>query len=329
MSTYEDPTGRVRGSACDNHEERLRGSKEGREEREPILIHVGYPKAASSWIQGALFRATGTGFHMVDREIVDECIISPGCFDFDRDLTQNKVVALAERVKENGRVPVLSSELLCGNAKLNGGMDAKLYADRLFSVLPNARILVVIREQKSWLESFYKMQIQLSSETEVFERFLGGNRPLDAASGFSLRFLEYSKLVGYYHGLFGRENVLVIPFEELAKSPEGFCSSIFEFSGCKPLRGWSPSTDRINAGMQSSAVEFWLGVNWLKRQGWRVLPSPGSPSWNVALRMFSRQSVVRKFRNKINEMIGGRFAESNRRLQELVDFDLAAWEYEL
>ena len=53
-------------------------------------------------------------------------------------------------MNKNKKIGVISSEFLSGNLYLNGGMDSKVYADRLKLIFPKAKILIVIREQSSF-----------------------------------------------------------------------------------------------------------------------------------------------------------------------------------
>ena len=57
-------------------------------------------------------------------------------------------------MKDEAKVPVISHERLSGYPH-SGGHDSKEIAHRLAAVFPNAKVVIVIREQKSMILSNY------------------------------------------------------------------------------------------------------------------------------------------------------------------------------
>lgn len=124
-----------------------------------VLIHIGYPKTGSVWLQDRIFEKSCRGFSRVPTNIVDRYILEPDWSTFDAESAKEKLKAVIRTARDNSLTPVLSSVLLCGNANLNGGANGSMYADRLRTLLPDSKVLIVIREQRSWLDSFYRMEM--------------------------------------------------------------------------------------------------------------------------------------------------------------------------
>ena len=126
-----------------------------------------------------------------------------------------------ERLADDPRVPVLSDETLCGDP-FQRRYDGSYVADRIHEVFPRAKILIGIREQKATAVSSYREYIFLGG-TLSLEEFIGtGHEPLSYTPILREDFLAYHLVVGYYHELYGRENVLVLPIELLQRDQSGY-----------------------------------------------------------------------------------------------------------
>ena len=64
-----------------------------------------------------------------------------------------------QRLVDEGLSPVVSFERFSGNP-FSGGYDSKEIADRLVRVFPDARVLVIVREQRSMIVSTYKKYVR-------------------------------------------------------------------------------------------------------------------------------------------------------------------------
>jgi hypothetical protein len=197
------------------------------------LIHIGYSKAGSSWLQ-AYFRSPESGFKHVfsHTELLYENVVAPHPLSFNLSEARESLYKYIDSTDENC-VPVISSERLCGHWA-SGGYDTKEIAIRLKDIFPDANILIVIREQNSMINSIYRQYIRKGGGRNLKEFLI----PPESGAGrfplFSFDFLEYHKIIDCYQQLFGKDKVIVLPIELLKNEPEEFCNKIKKFSGLEP-----------------------------------------------------------------------------------------------
>ncbi len=248
---------------------------------------------------------------------------------------------LAEGVAEAGArelVPALSAERFSGNPH-SGGYDSELIARRFAAATPEARVVVITREQRAMIASCYKQYVRVggvcSARGSLRPPLLGRPRvPL-----FDADFFQYDRLIGLYRELFGADAVLALPFERLKEDPQSFAERIITFAGA-PKPGPIPR-DKKNVALSALACS-------IKRQFNRFLVrdalNPGAPVGNPRVagavqRAFEsadrltpgtvRARSERRLRRLVDEVARERYAESNRRLSEMMGEDLGALGYEV
>ncbi|WP_419662622.1 putative sulfotransferase domain protein [Desulfosarcina variabilis str. Montpellier] len=203
-----------------------------------LLIHIGYHKTGSTWLQKQLFTSgnevfeplsmANKGHSTLAKHFIydaEDYLLSP--FDYNEEAIRNalsKILNANEKVRS--KIPVLSHERLSGNPH-SGGFDSVKIALMLKRIFPKARILIVIREQKSFILSNYFQYLSIGGLCGI-EKYLDtkydGRRPF-----FSPSFIDFVPLVSKYHDLYGEQNVLVLPYELFKLHPQEFITSIERF----------------------------------------------------------------------------------------------------
>ncbi|HEY1145030.1 MAG TPA: sulfotransferase, partial [Allosphingosinicella sp.] len=231
---------------------------------------------------------------------------------------------------------VLSHERLSGYPS-SGGHDRRMIADRLRETFPQARILIVIREQRALFRSMYSQHITAGG-TERLERFLHRPEPgLGRKPWFDPAFYAFDRLIAYYRGLFGADRILALPFELLVRDPQRFVDRLAAFCGhaSLPLGPVSRENDRRPLLMQ--AIQRRLNAlfydnelspgallhipRFAKRFGrLRGLFDACSP------RFIERRLDARLVR-EIAAYAGDRFRESNGRTSRLIGIELGDYGY--
>lgn len=211
--------------------------------------HIGYAKSASSWLQTNLFPKHKDLFHLgrslgfgKERENFDDTIrlflwndiINTPSFLWNgkkiRDtLTQYFDLAEKRRVIACG----ISQEMITN--VLTGKIDLTERANRLCEVFGfDTKIIIVIRNQFSWIESLYKGMLKEGGLTLTYEEFLFY---LYYEKDISpLYTLFYDRVYEYYAGLFGANNIHVVPFEIIKKyGIESFAEAVTTAIGVSPI----------------------------------------------------------------------------------------------
>jgi hypothetical protein len=307
-----------------------------------LLLHIGLQKTASTWLQDKVFESAAVGFATVGGEaVVKRWLIAPDDIEFDATACRSAFMERIEAVGAERLVPVLSAERLSGDM-LYGAYDSVRLADRLAETFPGAKVLIVIREQRSMLFSTYQQYVKVGGLLDVGDYLTRASKshpwPCD------LRRYEYDRLVAYYHGLFGREHVLTLPYELFRSEPERFVDRIAAFAGASPDPGTVETLKFrkvVNRSWPPAGIAVKRRLNWLVRE--RMNPwapvdgrSAAGRRLTKAARDLGRKApeviatrIEQAMHSRIASLVADRYAESNTRTSGLIGIDLAAFGYDV
>lgn len=310
--------------------------------RDP-LVHIGFHKTGSTWLQAELFHRDSQDFVPLSRDghpkylgshfIRDEEGYLLSSFVIQSERIRGEVADLLEALGSDDRIPVVSNERLSGTP-YSSAFDARLIADRIHAALPNARILIVVREQCSMILSTYLQYLQVGGVdrlSKFLDRRYDGHQP-----GFSPNTLKYDGLVAHYHNLFGRERILTLPYELLSRDPAALVARISRFVD-RPL----PFANEQLSKRHNVAKKDWVRrrlpeVNFLARPSSVNAHSPLHVSgFNRAVdwtnRWITRFARVddSSLKRQVREWVEDRYCASNRALSELMGEDLSQYGYRL
>ena len=296
-------------------------------------------KSASSFLQAKVFGAARFGFAEPFPEarlvVTDRLQLDDG-WAWDEVGHRAAFAADNEAVAAGGLVPVWSEERLLGDPVQNlyGGA---VTAERLARAMPDARVLIVVREQRDLALSVYKEVIHDGQALRLTDVIGTG----DEGPGFRPRlredFLRYDRACARYRALFGEDGVLVLPIEMLRVDPDGFLRRLQEFAGAEGRVSRTMPTGRVHVGAGEASLRATRGLNRLRR------PSPlGHPTrlsdklvrragagLSAALPRAAHDAAARRMRAVIEARYRGRFAEDNARLAAICGLDLRAYGYEV
>lgn len=306
-----------------------------------LLVHVGYHKTGSSWLQRELFGRTDRGFFPLaprrggdpmDPRAFARRLLWAHALEFDPAPLRNEVLENTDGSRPG--CPVVSHERLSGNPH-SGGYDSKELADRLRATFPEAAILIVIREQVSAILSCYHQYLKVGGACSLDDYVSKGDgiRP-----SFSLAHFRYNGLVGYYQCLFGRENVLVLPYEMLCESPARFTDRLARFARTTvPPDLPFELRHNVSRGRFVATKTRWLNLFACRNSlnGFSPLaPERTRPVVQAMRRRLDRlvpraleESCERRQRGRIARLTEGCFGESNRITSDLIGIDLSAFGY--
>lgn len=320
----------------------------------PLLIHVGFHKTATTWLQREVFDPGRLGFRPIceapgprgpdsmsfgweflcgagERPDWGGRLASP--FDFDADALKTRL----DRLRTGPGVGVISHEDLCGHM-MAGGMAAAEIAGRLHAVAPDARILVTIREQVALIHSSYSHFLRAGGICGL-DRFLTLHNEYQTPF-FDPAHLRFDRFAAHYRGLFGADRVMVLPQEALTADPRAALAALADFAGASGAGAEAVTPERrINAADPREDM-----LNRLFPLA-NLLASPnnlngraafGSTRWKGrAVRLLARATPRRladrhlaRQKARITGILGADFyAASNARLAETSGLDLAALGY--
>lgn len=302
----------------------------------PLLLHVGYHKTATTWMQAQLFRPEHGYRMLADHDEIFARVVQPHGLLFTPGPAQALIAERAAGLPA-GHVAVLSSEILSGHP-FHAGQMSDDYARRLKAIAPQARILISIREQLKILPSVY-MQYVLRGGTLPYDRFFSGT-DWPGFFGFRPEHFEYDRLVALYQELFGAENVYVLTQESLQTDMDAACAGLAAFAGNSAYDGLDESARRVRG---ASYPEYTVPVHRRLNHFYRSPVNPGpllpiDPSEHLLRRaviaILRRPPFSTLFQGKkpvsdyVRKHYAGRFAASNARLSGIVahPIDLSAYE---
>lgn len=304
-----------------------------------ILLHIGYHKCASTVLQDQLFARADGPFRMATNEprhaLVHRFVVpQPLCFDPQE--TRAHYEPYIEKIRSGGHIPVLSHERFSGYPP-SGGYDSGNIAERLHATFPEARILMLIREQRASIFSMYLQYITDGGELSL-SAYLDDQKPyLKRMPAFSAEFYRYHRLLRHYRKLFGSDRVLCLPCEIFLHDGGAFVQRLCGFVD-KPAPDivFEPqNTQRsISFQMLQRLVNRHLSRNELSRRG--ILGLPQAHKRFGALRKFPPfnalafldSKITARMKAEIAARFDGKFTESNAITSELIGVDLAEFGYQ-
>jgi hypothetical protein len=276
------------------------------------VLHIGYPKAASTFTVrflekhpeisidhfqlSNLLRSSGTRFSLTEKPWSNKIHIS-------------KDENIAEAVCSVGQWQNWKRYLYVPGAwdyvKNDVVIDPEEAASRVHRVHPDAKVLIVIREQADWLQSVYKFVIsQLPRNRRSFAEYCS------TPSAIALLHAgHFDRTIGAYIDLFGSDRVGVLRFEDIVSAPKRFAAKLCSFIGVseRPL----PEQRENETHAQIARIQRFFPVieqlprglkNTLKPYAMRLIPG-------------ARGTVLS---SRDIRMLRGIYAASNQRTEKLI-----------
>ena len=301
------------------------------------IVHIGYHKTATTWFQSAVY-PTASSHRYVSRSVARQAFLDPCGLQFD----PAEALRLLDD-PDDSRPVAICEENLSGYIHNGGlhGLMAPEAARRIKAVLPDARIVIVIRSQPSAIAASYVQYVRgggthgIARYLYPARRLMGAYRHPYKAPRFAFEHFEYDRIVAYYDRLFGRENVIVLPFEALRADRGGFLQRLSAETGLL----FDPACltshrENVSFGRITLLVGRLLGLLTARSvmDKYYLIGIPGFYDVRrLILKLLAKidptASGTTLLGHRIRADIDARFAQSNRRLSELRDLDLSALGY--
>lgn len=194
------------------------------------VIHIGGMRTASTFLQNIFANHSQINLNLKSRFFSYDPYfyerndylnwLSDSCKVINIDSDENYSLSRFKSILLDRKTTSLKSELDVISH------DQIKMANRLKLIYPDAKVIMVIREQKKWIQSVYKHDIQHFGLDSNFSDFLEselGNSYIDAG--------DYFQIYSLYANLLGKANVKLFLFEHLQEDPYQFLKALFNFIG--------------------------------------------------------------------------------------------------
>jgi len=203
-----------------------------------IYFHIGYPKAASTTLQYNLFlNHSQINYLSYKAQLKDRNA-------FQSNPTTHKLYKLIEETDDlvydpeelkqiynkhfDPEIDMSKCNVFSSEGVTQGMVDHELCATRIKSILPDAKIIIVIRRQQDLIRSWYEMNYYKPySKTNLSLNDWVKDKS-NLKQTIFLSGLDYHQIISHYRFLFGSENVLVLLFEWLKMEPDYFFDRLSE-----------------------------------------------------------------------------------------------------
>ena len=299
------------------------------------IVHIGYHKTATTWFQNQVWPAS-TSHDYIARAVTQQALLAPPGMHFD-------AAAARDALTLDGRArPVLLSEENLSGYPHNGGMHGLIgpeMARRIHAVLPDAQIVIFVRNQHEIVRATYAQYVS-GGGTWSLRRYLGGKAGRHGAltrsykaPAFEWEHFAFDRLIAHYDALFGPDSVHVYPYEWL-REPDALLVRLRRDLGVV-VPGEASACPRANRSLGRGALLALRFANLFTRQSvvnkTTLIDLPGGQGLRHAAKWLIKQLPSRPFRlpADIEAHIDAYYAESNARLVDRLGLPLAALGYPL
>ena len=197
-----------------------------------VIVHPGYERTATSTLQDSLFGkhpdilSIGRPWNETTLNFVKE--LRRNDLFYNKDLAMSHFDKLVTNKNTNNTVVLSDEAIFRANHDKDGTPEsAKLHAQRIKDIFPSSQVLLTIRNQPSLISGYYMSQGRIVNAPEPFY-----NRHITIDSWLQwclerwefsiLSYFDYWAVIKMYIGIYGKENVHVLLYEEFANDQENF-----------------------------------------------------------------------------------------------------------
>lgn len=167
-----------------------------------------------------------------------------------------------------------------GDAAMRDSYDARTVPARIADVLPDVRLVAILRDPVQRAVSHHRMSVMHGIERRSFDdataallepAALDAARKLPQEKTGYIVWGEYGRILDAYFALFAPEQILVVFTDELERSPAQLLERIHRFIGV--AADFEP--ENLGARYRVGAIE--RGFSWASPGSWMAPSSPLSP----------------------------------------------------
>ena len=222
-----------------------------------VIVHIGLHKTATTFLQQAFFPLHAETCGYIDarkqmRGFLNEVLYT---HDFEFDAERVRQIAV-EELQNAGAAEdrlLISDEQFCGSPWDNA-VSRKRYFDRLMAVFPEARVILVLRNQADMIRSLYLQYVKTGGTAHWRTFFSHKKHPLSIGLK---AYLNYGAYVQYMEETIGIERMGCFFYEEMLSDPMLFLKSIAAFAEFEISE--EDVSKIIHRKKNPSITTFWVG----------------------------------------------------------------------
>ena len=195
------------------------------------FLQIGFQKCGTTFMERNIYschpdiECVQAGNNLKLERLLLQKFILPDKLEYNRQIfeTEIKNVIHLVFINKTARIKGIMFEPFTFLAQKR--FDRGIAIDRCHESFPDIKIIISIRNQKTWILSHYSQYLK-SGGLLRFHNFIESffkNPYLDS------HYIDWFSLISYIYGRFGSERVLVCLYEELRNSPQNFANKIFAF----------------------------------------------------------------------------------------------------
>jgi hypothetical protein len=309
------------------------------------VFHIGYPKTASTFLQRQIFEnsqellaftALGDSPGHNEVSLFTNKIISGENTAITDEERARRLLALKEKIDSSSRKPILSHEsMIIGQWQeyYTNFENPETVCQRICEYFPQAKIMICIRDQVSWLDSWFRHDLRgYNISTKSISEIIDSEYFKDNI----MPFIKYNRQIKRYQDLFGKRNIGVFFFADLENFPDIFVSNISSFLDIEPPV-WRNVRHRPGYSRPSALTRRYLNKAYLPlsraifgdeycrtvlddRYGYICKKVFGKADI-----LFHRMGSRSMFGRAEKKFIGDLFREDNQELSELLNVDVSKY----
>lgn len=274
------------------------------------LIHIGYPKSGSTFLQEwflqnpLLHYAPGGlgGFHNVYQ--ISQNSAAEETKDFRYFVTSDESLCIPQI--STGTIPI-NNEIQKTNFAISTLQARNKNCDTLQSLYPNASILFITRGFEALIKSGYS-QLVRTGFTYNIEQYKQGFNIEEQSVNINV---DYSLIIDLYEQSFGKENLIVMPYEMLRDNQAAFLKELEKRLG---LAHFDCQIGRINESLTAEELYWYPKISNCVA---RISKSISKNAYEKIFRWYVSKTIKNDFKSIIQLL--NKIKKGNQHI-ETVDF---------
>lgn len=189
----------------------------------PPIFHTGFHKTGTTFLQHAFWpNVVGYTYTRKDSSQIKDILLSPYSGYFSPDEAKQQILDVC-----SGPF-ICSSEEFSSNPRLGGfnGLARIESYKRIVKVFPEAKLVIMIREQKEMIKSLYVQYVKMGGTATIDQLLEPHNRLKSLNPGFSFEYYCYDKFIDEVLEYWPKEQVYLYNYDDLKANEKSFLNKL-------------------------------------------------------------------------------------------------------